>query len=40
MGTVPSKDGVRIAFDQSGAGPALILVVGAFNDPDYTWLVT
>jgi len=30
--TVTSKDGTRIAFDQSGAGPALILVLGAFND--------
>ena len=32
MGTVPSKDGTPIAFDRSGAGPAIILVVGAFND--------
>src|SRR5918997_673578 len=32
MGTVPSNDGTPIAFDRSGAGPALILVVGAFND--------
>jgi len=32
MGTVTSKDGTRIAFDQSGAGPAIIVVVGAFND--------
>jgi len=32
MGTVISKDGTRIAFDQSGEGPAIILVVGAFND--------
>jgi pimeloyl-ACP methyl ester carboxylesterase len=32
MGTVTSKDGTRIAFDQSGDGPAIILVVGAFND--------
>jgi pimeloyl-ACP methyl ester carboxylesterase len=30
--TVTSKDGTRIAFDQSGEGPAIILVVGAFND--------
>jgi len=30
--TVPSKDGTRIAFEQSGKGPAIILVVGAFND--------
>ena len=32
MGTVTSKDGTPIAFDRSGAGPAMILVVGAFND--------
>ena len=32
MGTVTSRDGTRIAFDESGEGPALILVVGAFND--------
>jgi pimeloyl-ACP methyl ester carboxylesterase len=32
MGTVTSRDGTRIAFDQSGEGSALILVVGAFND--------
>lgn len=32
MGTVISKDGTRIAFDRSGEGPAIILVVGAFND--------
>ncbi len=32
MATVLSKDGTRIAYDRSGAGPALILVVGAFND--------
>ncbi len=32
MGTVTSKDGTRIVFDQSGEGPAIILVVGAFND--------
>jgi pimeloyl-ACP methyl ester carboxylesterase len=32
MGTVTSKDGTRIAFDQSGKGPAIIVVVGAFND--------
>jgi pimeloyl-ACP methyl ester carboxylesterase len=29
---VISKDGTTIAFDQSGEGPAIILVVGAFND--------
>lgn len=27
-----SKDGTTIAFEKSGKGPALILVVGAFND--------
>ena len=27
-----SKDGSSIAFDQEGDGPALILVLGAFND--------
>lgn len=32
MGTVTSSDGTRIAFDQSGSRPAIILVVGAFND--------
>jgi hypothetical protein len=32
MGTVTSKDGTRIAFDRSGKGPAVILVVGAFNE--------
>ena len=32
MSTVTSKDGTRIAFDRSGLGPAVILVVGAFND--------
>src|SRR6266446_6916429 len=32
MNRVTSKDGTRIAFDQSGKGPAIILVVGAFND--------
>lgn len=32
MNTVLSKDGTRIAFDQLGAGPAVILVVGAFNE--------
>lgn len=31
MKTVISKDGTSIAFDQSGAGPALILVHGAFT---------
>jgi pimeloyl-ACP methyl ester carboxylesterase len=27
-----SKDGTTIAFDKAGEGPAIILVVGAFND--------
>jgi pimeloyl-ACP methyl ester carboxylesterase len=29
---VVSKDGTVIAFEKSGKGPAIILVVGAFND--------
>jgi pimeloyl-ACP methyl ester carboxylesterase len=32
MRTVISKDGTPIAFDQSGKGAPIILVVGAFND--------
>jgi len=32
MGHVISKDGTHIAFDKSGQGPAIILVLGAFND--------
>lgn len=32
MEKVVSNDGTTIAFDQSGEGPAIILVVGAFND--------
>jgi pimeloyl-ACP methyl ester carboxylesterase len=31
MKTVMSKDGTSIAFDQSGQGPALILVIGAMG---------
>src|SRR5579871_3533872 len=31
MRTVTSKDGTTIAFDQSGQGPALILVGGALE---------
>ena len=31
MRTIKSKDGTTIAFDQSGKGPALILVNGAFG---------
>jgi pimeloyl-ACP methyl ester carboxylesterase len=30
--TVRSADGTRIAFDRSGDGPPVIMVVGAFND--------
>jgi pimeloyl-ACP methyl ester carboxylesterase len=32
MRTVVSADGTKIAFDQAGEGPPLILMVGAFND--------
>src|SRR5689334_16963089 len=32
MQTVISKDGTRIAYEQTGTGDPLILVVGAFND--------
>jgi pimeloyl-ACP methyl ester carboxylesterase len=32
MRTVISRDGTRIAFDETGQGRAVILVVGAFND--------
>lgn len=32
MRRVISKDGTAIAFDQSGGGPAIILVAGAFTD--------
>jgi pimeloyl-ACP methyl ester carboxylesterase len=32
MRTTLSADGTKIAFDQTGEGPPLILVVGAFND--------
>lgn len=32
MGTVTSKDGTQLVYDRSGAGPALILVLGAFNE--------
>ncbi len=31
METVTSKDGTKIAFDQSGEGPALIIVTGAIQ---------
>jgi pimeloyl-ACP methyl ester carboxylesterase len=36
MNQVQSADGTTIAFDRSGAGPALILVVGAFSDRSTT----
>src|SRR5260370_11223787 len=32
MRTTFSADGTKIAFDQTGEGPPVILVVGAFND--------
>ena len=32
MKHIHSQDGTSIAFDQSGKGPAIILVLGAFND--------
>jgi len=32
MRTAVSADGTKIAFDQTGEGPPVILVVGAFND--------
>jgi pimeloyl-ACP methyl ester carboxylesterase len=32
METVQSHDGTTIAFDRSGLGPALVLIVGAFSD--------
>src|SRR5258708_1589087 len=32
MRTAISADGTKIAFDQTGQGPPVILVVGAFND--------
>ncbi|WP_170972407.1 hypothetical protein [Natronorubrum halophilum] len=31
-GTVRSKDGTSIAFDQSGDGPPMIIVGGALSD--------
>lgn len=36
MNTVTSPDGTTIAYDQSGVGPPLILVGGAFNDRQTT----
>jgi len=32
MNSAQSVDGTRIAFDRTGSGPALVLVVGAFSD--------
>lgn len=32
MKKILSQDGTAIAFDQTGKGPAIILVLGAFND--------
>ena len=32
MNKTTSRDGTAIAFEQTGQGPAVILVVGAFND--------
>lgn len=31
MVTITSRDGTRIAYDQTGSGPALIIVYGAMN---------
>jgi len=31
MKTVTSKDGTKIAFDKTGAGPAVIIVNGALQ---------
>jgi pimeloyl-ACP methyl ester carboxylesterase len=36
MDKVQSGDGTKIAFDRTGAGPALVLVVGAFSDRSST----
>lgn len=35
MKTIISKDGTRIAFDQAGSGPAVILTFGAFSYRKY-----
>lgn len=32
MNTTTSKDGTTIAFDQTGQGPPVVLLTGAFND--------
>jgi len=39
MRNVISADGTTIAFDQSGSGPALILVAGAFSDRSHPVLI-
>lgn len=39
MHTVTSKDGTRIAYDQTGQGPALILVGGAFSHRKFQGMV-
>lgn len=36
MNTAASADGTKIAFDRSGSGPAIVMVVGAFNDRSTT----
>jgi pimeloyl-ACP methyl ester carboxylesterase len=40
MDTVCSTDGTAIAFDRTGSGPALVLVVGAFCDRQTTRSLT
>jgi pimeloyl-ACP methyl ester carboxylesterase len=32
MNTLTSADGTTIAYDRTGAGPAIVLIAGAFND--------
>ena len=36
METVQARDGTTIAFDRSGLGPGLVLIVGAFSDRSST----
>jgi pimeloyl-ACP methyl ester carboxylesterase len=36
MDKVQSADGTQVEFDRTGTGPALVLVVGAFNDRSST----
>jgi pimeloyl-ACP methyl ester carboxylesterase len=40
MDTVRSGDGTKIAFERTGSGPALVLVVGAFCDRQTTRSLT